>query len=205
MILLPTVYFGNIEYYRHLISGDRVVIEQWEHFPKQTYRNRAIIMSANGVIPIIVPLSRSRGGKCYTKDIEIDYSMEWQRNAWRAIVSSYRNSAYFDHYEEVIKPIFERRYTTLIEMNSDILNITCGILGVNVDIDYSAEYLLNRELDSDILDLRDNFTPKRESESKFKEYYQVFSDREPFVKNISILDLIFCEGGSYAKDYIGEP
>ncbi len=201
MIVVPTAYFGNIEYYRWLLSGDDVCVELHEHFPKQTYRNRSIIMSANGVIPLIVPLSRSRGGKCPTVDIAIDYSMPWQRNAWRAIVSAYRNAPYFDHFEEDIKRFFDVRYSSLVELNSDILETTLKLIGVEKDVRYSKEYISpNMLIDGDV-DVRDSFTPKKVSDAVFKPYYQVFGDRLPFAANISILDLLFCEG-NYSKGYI---
>ncbi len=202
MIVVPAAYFGNIEYYRTIIKGGKVVVEAKEHYPKQSYRNRTLIMSANGVIPIIAPIKRSKGGKQLTCEAEIDYSMPWQRNAWRAVSSAYRNSAYFEHYEGVIKGFFETRYDTLIEMNSSILTTTLELLGVNSDISFSDSYVMQTELESmGIDDYREHFSPKKASTAHFKEYYQVFSDRLAFAENLSILDLLFCEGNN-AVEYI---
>ncbi|MEG0499590.1 MAG: WbqC family protein [Rikenellaceae bacterium] len=197
MILLPTSYFGNIEYYSKLLTGEPVEIEIYENFPKQTYRNRMLIMTANGVIPIIVPLKRSRGGKIMTKDIEIDYSMQWQQGAWRAIVSAYRNSAYFDHFEQKIEPFFHTRFESLIEMNNKIVETILPIIGGTADIKMTSSYVHNSEGE----DLRSYFTPKSEQQYIGKPYYQVFSDRLAFTGNLSILDLIFCEG-SNAIEYV---
>lgn len=197
MILLPTSYFGNIEYYSTLLTADSVEIEIYENFPKQTYRNRMQIMTANGVIPVIVPLKKSRGGKIMTKDVEVDYSMPWQRNAWRAVVSAYRNSPYFDHFEHKIEPFFNNRFETLIEMNNNILDTTLSIIGSSVDIKMSTNYV--HCIDGN--DMREYFTPKTEHHGVGKQYYQVFSEKIPFHENLSVLDLIFCEG-SNAKEYI---
>lgn len=199
--LFPTAYFGNIEYYSFLSAAEGVMIEAKEHFPKQTYRNRTLIMSANGVIPIYVPLKKSRGGKTLTDELEIDYSMDWGRKAWRALVSSYKNSAFFEHYEADFNPFFTDRYSSLLEMNTDILTTTCSILDLYIKPETTPTYLSNSELGDNTMDLREFFTPKRDSTAQFTEYYQVFADRLPFEKNLSILDLIFCEGTA-AKDYL---
>lgn len=194
MILLPTSYFGNIEYYSSIYNNEDVKIELYEHFPKQTFRNRTLIMSANGVIPIIVPLKKSRGGRSITKNIEIDYSMPWQRNGWRAIESAYRNSPYFEHYADDFRHFFTERYDNLSEMNYDILSATLSILGISKDIYFSTSYTDSADLQSEDIDLREYFSPKRNSDFKGGEYYQVFSERIPFAPNLSIMDLIFCEG-----------
>lgn len=197
MTLLPTAYFGNIEYYTKLMASDEIFIELYENFPKQSYRNRTLIMTANGVIPIIVPLKKSRGGKIATKDIEVDYSTPWQRNAWRAITSAYRNSAYFEHYDKKIERFFTTKYKTLIEMNDDILRSTLKIIGHEADIKTSCEYIHNIEGE----DLREHFSPKKEVTEVGTPYYQVFSDRLPFAPNLSVIDIIFCEGPN-SKNYI---
>lgn len=197
MTILPTSYFGNIEYYAKLLQAGSIEIEIYENFPKQTYRNRMQIMTANGVILIIVPLKKSRGGKIITKDVLVDYAMPWQRNAWRAIVSAYRKSTYFDHYEERIEPFFSTKYETLLEMNNAILTTTLKLIGTEVDIKMSRDYVFNIEGE----DLREYFTPKAVHHDIGKPYYQVFSDRLPFTQNLSILDLLFCEGGN-SKEYI---
>ena len=195
MLLLPTTYFGNIEYFSKIIDTKEATIEIYESYPKQTYRNRCMIMSANGVIPIIVPTKHSKGVKLATKDVEIDYSMPWQRNAWRAIVSAYRNSAYFEHYEHLLEPLFVNRYETLLEMNNTTLDVMLKTLKVSPSINFTSDYI-RKDSDSNIIDLRDSFSPKKESDSIDTEYYQVFSDRHPFAKNLSILDLILCEGSN---------
>ena len=195
MLLLPTTYLGNIEYFSKLTDTKEATIEIYESYPKQTYRNRCMIMSANGVIPIIVPTKHSKGVKLITRDVQVDYSMPWQRNAWRAIVSAYRNSAYFEHYEHLLEPLFVNRYETLLEMNNMTLDVMLKILKVSPTINFTTDYI-RKDSDSNILDLRDNFSPKKESDNINVEYYQVFSDRHPFAKNLSILDLILCEGSN---------
>ena len=44
--LLQTTYFGPIQWYQKLYRYDHCLIEQYDSFQKQTYRNRCIIATA---------------------------------------------------------------------------------------------------------------------------------------------------------------
>lgn len=195
MILLPTAYFGNIEYFSKIISGENIVIESYETYPKQTYRNRCEIMGSNGVISLSVPIKHSANGRTLTKDVLIDYATSWQRNSWRGIISAYRNSPYFDHYEDLFAPFFTERFETLLEMNNKATEVILKILGERIDIKYSTDYIKKEDIDiDDCLDLRYAFSPKKKWLNRYDiSYYQVFSDKISFAPNLSILDLIFCD------------
>ena len=54
--LLQTTYFGPIQWYQKLHSYDHCLIEQYDSFQKQTYRNRCVIATANGVQALTVPV-----------------------------------------------------------------------------------------------------------------------------------------------------
>ena len=99
MILLPTAYLGNLQYYSKLLSGE-ACIDLHEHYLKQSYRNRCDILSAGGVMSLTVPVYHTGGVGTPTREIRIDYSKRWQHRHWQAIVSAYRGSPYFAHYEE---------------------------------------------------------------------------------------------------------
>ena len=58
--LLSTTYFGPVQWYQKLHRYDEVEIEQWESFQKQTYRNRCLIATTQGVQALTVPVERNR-------------------------------------------------------------------------------------------------------------------------------------------------
>ena len=71
----------------------------------------------------------------------------------------------------------------------EYLSTLLRLLGVEDKVNISEKYVVAREGD---IDLR----PKHNEGSTFvaEPYFQVFSDRMPFVANLSILDLLLCEG-----------
>ena len=47
-ILLSSAYLAPVEYYTKLYAYDKVYVERFDHYMKQTYRNRCVIASASG-------------------------------------------------------------------------------------------------------------------------------------------------------------
>ena len=114
-ILLSTAYFAPVHYYARIIKHAQVYIEKFEHFNKQTYRNRSVILGGNGPITLVVPVVKGRGAKILIKDLQIAYDMEWQRNQWQTIVSAYNSSPYFEYYLDDLQPFFEKKTIQLSE------------------------------------------------------------------------------------------
>lgn len=197
MIALSTTYWGNIEYFAALLSGDAVV-DNYEHYKKQSYRNRCEIMTAAGALSLSIPVVKITGGRTPVKDIRIDYDTAWQKNHWRAIVSAYRNSPYFEHYEHLVAPFYHNRYNFLADYNMEIVDCVLAIMGYERTFELSDKYIEK----NGVCDLRDEISPKRVSNFVHEEYYQVFSESVPFVANLSVLDLIMCEGGSESRKLV---
>jgi hypothetical protein len=188
MVILPLVYFGSVEYWSALVNGgDDVVIDLGEHYVKRSDRNRTEIMTAGGVMQLSVQLRHANKPRQPMRKMEIDYSKRWQHQHLVAIESAYRSSPYYEYYGELFKPLFEREWHHLADLNLAILELICKILRVPMPR-ISEEYVVASEGD---IDMR-----KKRPETEFiaKPYIQVFSDRMPFEPNLSIFDLVMCEG-----------
>jgi hypothetical protein len=212
MTILPLTYLGGTEWFTHLAGGD-CIIDTGENWVKQTMRNRAEILTANGVAPLTVPVHGGNahggngGAKIRIRDIRIDDSKRWRHTHWQSIVSAYRNSPYFDHYEDRFAPVYERRFDFLIDLNLELLDILIRAMGLAGAFTISEDYIAPSP---DDLDLRGKKALRRPPPTAsaipaqnivFEEYTQVFYDRMPFVPGLSIVDLLFCEGPS-AGDFI---
>lgn len=190
MILLSTAYFPPIEYMHYVLSGNKICIEAHENFIKQTYRNRCTIVTANGALDLSVPLI-NEGNKTLITEKKISYSEPWQAKHWRAIESSYNNSPYFEFFEDEIKSVILKEHEFLFELNKQSLQSMLDILKVKVDITYTTEY---KNIIENNIDLRSSISPKEKSRTGDPAYYQPFSERNGFVANASMLDLLFNEG-----------
>lgn len=195
-ILLPIFYLPPISWFSvFLDSENEITFEQFENFPKQTYRNRAVIYGANGKLPLIIPIKHT--GKRELKDIEISYAEDWQKLHWKSIKTAYQSTPYFEYYEDKLKSIFDVKTDSLLEFNLKALKVVLAILKSEKEFTFSEEYFKNPESE----DYREKFSAKTESEIEMAQYYQSFSDKNGFLKDLSILDLI-CNIGPESLTYI---
>lgn len=190
MVILPSAYMPSVEYVARLLRQE-CMVDLGEHYVKRSQRNRAHILSANGVMPLTVHVENANRSRQRMRDVKIDYSKRWQHQHWVSILSAYKSSPYFDHYASVIEPFYRREWRFLVDYNMDYLHTLLRLLGAKCDVTVSENYI---EAAAEDLDLR----PRQKEDSTFvaEPYYQVFSERMPFEPNLSVLDLLMCEGPS---------
>jgi hypothetical protein len=193
-LLLSTAYLAPVEYYMQLNNDQRQpVIEKTDHYVKQTYRNRCIIATANGLQTLSIPVVKPDFHKCYTRDIRIADQGNWRHLHWNAIVSAYNSTPFFEYFVDDFYPFYEKKYDFLFDFNEQLRMRICSLLDIYPDISYSSSYAIN--VNDDEMDLREAIHPKKESYVKnFKPYYQVFEHKYGFQPNLSIIDLLFNMG-----------
>lgn len=195
-VLLTTAYWPNLHYFYYLLNANQVTIEQHEHYQKQSYRNRTSILTANGVLDLTIPVKKT-GDKQFIKDLEISYTENWQIKHWRAITSAYKNSPYFDFFEEDIKDFYTTEYSLLLQYNKKQLETVFKLLRQKKTILFSSEF----EKETAEVDLRELIHPKKQFKQDNRvatllenSYYQTFDTKFGFTPNLSILDLLFNKG-----------
>jgi hypothetical protein len=174
-----------------------VWIEIHETYQKQSYRNRCSIYGANGQLDLSIPVIKSNGNQTKTKDILIEYEMNWQMVHWRAIVSAYGHSPFFDIFEEELVHLFEKKEKFLIDFNQKLIHQLLESIGkTSPQMGYTTEFI---KFGDDPHDYRHFIHPK----SQFQKvdptynpfpYFQVFSEKFGFSSNLSFIDLLFNEG-----------
>lgn len=187
MTILPSSYLPAISYFTAIANGD-CTIDLGEHYIKRSSRNRTRIMTAQGVMELSIPIKKANRPRSAMHTIEIDYSKRWQHQHWMAILSAYKSSPFFDHYAPYFEPLFKREYRLLTEFNNELTTLILKSLRLQQPT-ISNAYI---EAKNDDQDLR----PKGvlEQQPSAEPYMQVFFDRHPHEANLSILDLLFCEG-----------
>lgn len=199
-LLLPACYLPPISYF-HTIQDHNLnlVIEKYEHFQKQSYRTRARIASANGVQDLIVPIQHGNKDRVPMKDIRISYEFDWQRLHWLSIQTAYRSSAYFEYYEDDFIHFYEAKFDYLLDFNVAQLELLLKSIKLKRAVNFTQEYVA---APADTIDYRNAIHPKKKSIlANPKEYYQVFSDKNGFYPDLSIIDLLFNQGPQ-SKSYL---
>jgi hypothetical protein len=194
-VLLSTAYLAPVQYYTKFLCYKNIYIEVEENYQKQSYRNRCIILSANGPLSLTIPVTKD-SPKTKTKDIKIDNSLEWQKNHWTSIESAYSSSPFFEFFQDEFFHFYSRDYDFLLDFNAEIQDYILEQLEIEPGIHHTQEF---EKYPVDIDDYRDVIHPKKRMQKKdplFQPayYHQVFDEKYGFVENMSIIDLLFNEG-----------
>ncbi|MDR0605524.1 MAG: WbqC family protein [Bacteroidales bacterium] len=204
MVILSITYLPPIEYLLAFLKADYVCIEYHENFVKQSYRNRCFIPTANGLLPLSIPVMKNKQHNCPISQVQIDYKQSWQRTHWRAIETAYNTSPFFLYYRDYFEVFYTQQNTdSLFEYNLQLFNLILRLFGIEKQYTLTSEYI--DLYGNGITDLRQTIRPKKEDKDCrsvfFTPYRQVFSDRLGFIANTSCIDLLFNEG-KFAKDYL---
>ena len=189
--ILQTTYFGPVQWYQKLCRFDHCLIEQYDSYQKQTYRNRCVIATTNGLQALTVPVEHT-DEKTLVKDLRISDHNQWRRIHWNALQSAYSESPFFEYYADDIRPFFEKRYDYLIDFNEAIRQTVCHLIDIHPQVEYTTDYV--KQYPNDFREVIHAKHPLPDSNFKPCPYWQVFQQKHGFQANLSILDLLFCMG-----------
>lgn len=193
MKIIDLQYLPQPQYFALLMQEPNIEIDNHEFFVKQSYRNRCQILTANGVDDLSVPVLGA-GKKILIKDIKIDNSQKWLNRHWRAIQSAYGKAPFFEYYADDLRAVFDKKHEFLFDLSHELLTQCLEFLGFNIELKFTKKYhdLENHPEN----DLRSKLNPKSNANliKSYNQvnYQQVFGNK--FVNNLSVIDLIFCEG-----------
>ncbi len=189
--LLSSTYFGPVQWYQKLYRYDQVCIDQQETFQKQTYRNRCLIATTQGVQALTVPVVHDDENVMHRMRIS-DHG-NWRHLHWQALQSAYGDSPFFEYYEDDLRPFFsERNWDFLMDYNEAICQKMCELLDIHPSsIPHHPSPITSFH------DFRQVINPKHpleDTDFKPRPYYQVYQQKHGFLPNLSILDLLFNMG-----------
>lgn len=204
LAVFSTAYLPPIEYIHLALKHGRIILEKHETYSKQTYRNRCIILSANGTLPLIIPVVKPNGNRTKICDIRIDNSVKWRKEHWRAIESAYKGSAFFEFILDYFVDFYKKERSFLWDFNIEIISTIFNLLEMDIKIQETSEY--ERDFNDYTKDYRNCMSPKKRyiycnTEFEPIPYFQVFGISKGFEPNLSIFDMI-CNCGMESVKYL---
>lgn len=192
-VIIENQYFGCIYEYLILCKFKNIEFDQYETFQKMSFRNRCIIAGSEGPVTLSIPLEKGRNQKLVIKEIRIANQYKWQEQHWRTIKSCYSRSPWFEYYEQDLETFYNTPYTFLVDWNQALFNWVNQKIKLDIVAGETREFEKFYSPEN-YLDMRNKILPKNFSQFTLPEYQQVFQDRNSFIPNLSILDLLFCLG-----------
>lgn len=201
-LVTSSLYLGPVHYYAYLLAVGKAEEDRFEHYVKQTFRNRCCIATPEGVQALTIPVVRNGTNHTPMRDIRISDHGNWKHLHWKALCTAYENSPFFEFYADDLAPLYEKSFTFLVDFNEALREVILALLGVRVELSVSKTFVepLEKELakeDSPAcrrIDLKHFASPKNafDEDSAFRpaNYFQVFEARTGFIPNLSIIDLL---------------
>lgn len=190
-ILIHPTYFPNIAHFIAMVRAENVTLEVDDNYQKQTFRNRAYIYGANGLLPLSIPVIHTQKNRQKYRDVKISNTTKWQSLHWKSLQSAYSTSPFFEFYEDDLKPLFQLNSDFILDHNLKCFETISECLQLDLKVITSESY---KKIDKDKTDCRHLVHAKKETPILLKKYTQVFNDKHGFIQNLSILDLLFNEG-----------
>lgn len=192
-------YFGNINYYFQLINVKNYEFDEYDDYQKMSFRNRCRILGANGPIDLSIPVVGGRELKSPMNEVKICYKEDWRGRHFKTLVSCYNRSPWFENFRIWFEQLYSNKFEYLVEWDKKCHELVLRLIQLN---DKKNNNVSGVRKESNFLekenrvDLRNKFLPRHPNPflTSIKPYPQVFSDRYGYVPDLSILDLVFCEG-----------
>lgn len=199
-LLTELHYLPSTSYFVELLKHNEIYIEAHENYPKQSYRNRCHILTANGFLELVIPVIHT-GNKFSIRDARLDYSQNWPEKHWKTLVMAYSKAPFFEHFAPYFEKIYRQKNTFLFDFNLELLTLCLKLLQFSPTICMTESY--SKVPTNGQIDTRNKIDPKKQTNlvdfQYFKSYQHNFGSE--FVPNLSVIDLLMCRG-TQAKEII---
>ncbi len=194
MLFTDLQYFGTIDFIKTVLKHEQVNYDAAAAFTKMSFKNRMVILTAQGPLNLTIPLIGGRDQKTALADIFIDYETSWKAKHFKALITAYKRSPYFEYYEQSLSNLYRQDHEKLIDFLMSCQQWLNGQIKANWEIN-----LINPIPVQNLNQKEKYFSPwlpkNYQQSSKVPKYHQVFEDKIGFINNPSILDFLFCAGG----------
>jgi hypothetical protein len=200
MLVTDYQYFGNICFIELLYKEKQVCFDSHAPFTKMSFKNKMVILSAQGPLALTIPIVGGRDQKTTIQDIRIAYDAPWQAQHYKAIKTCYKRAPYFEYYEADLEILYTKKTEFLVEfLEACHVFLQKAIKGKWELIQFKehAENINHKILHP--------WQPNNYAQFPIKnEYQQVFTSSSGFIQNLSILDMLFCVGGKEISKQLSE-
>ena len=206
-------FFPYPGFFHKLSLADKYVILDNTQYDKR-FTNRNQISANTKPIWITVPINKKHKFSS-NNQVEINNEIKWQDDIWKKIYHSYKNTKFFNQYEEYLEKIFTKKWTFLFELNFETLKKTLEWLDIQIEIIKESDLEINSTSTQRLIDICEqvnadtyisgkvlpnkNYIEKDLFKNKnikleFQNYSSISYQQknvESFIPDLSILDLLF--------------
>lgn len=216
-------YLPYLGFFYKAKRADKFIFVDHVQFQKEGFQNRNRIRTGPGLDGwtwLIIPVIGK--GKMLQKinEVEIDNSRFWAKKHWKSIYLNYKKAPFFNKYKDFFEEIYSKKWERLADFNETIICYLFKELGIKAPIYKSSDYNFKGQKTDLIIEMckelnadthlsgpggrryvdeekfKINGINNKFSDFKHPVYAQQF---EPFIPNMSAIDLLFNCGPESAK------
>ncbi|WP_163381645.1 WbqC family protein [Cyclobacterium sp. SYSU L10401] len=191
VVVSDSLYLPPLSYFVAIKACKELIIPSDTPIVRQSYVNKAEVLLANKKEVLSVPVFGIRK-KQVIRDLRIDYNQKWLNVHLRGLQSAYGKAPFFEYFYSDLEHVYLRKHAFLIDLNRELLTLCLKFLARNVRLQVREE----KDMNASDRDIRGLIHPKRliDRDKIYvpQTYQQIFGLN--FVPNLSIVDLLFCEG-----------
>ncbi len=211
-------YLPWLGFFKKIMHSDILVYLDDVKYVKRDWFNRNKIRTYKGSVWLSVPV-QSKSGK-NLNEIKIDNTKNWNSTHKKSIKYNYSRSTYLDKYWDFFDELYDRKFDYLIDLNIEVIRYLMRNLEINTTTIFSSELDISASKSDRILDIcktlgatnylsgsggRDYLNVNDFEKNNIVVEFQDFKHPvyrqcyEPFISNISAIDLLFNEGKNSTK------
>lgn len=193
-VLLETMCLPPVPVMATLVKHSELIIEAHENYQKRSFRNRIYLSGPQGTLCFTIPLAKGKNQQKPIQDVTISEEEDWQTSLIKHVQSFYGSAPYFDYYYDSLREIICSNHTYLFELNKQLLKWVFLHIDAEINISYTEQYNLEYRISVD--DMRSVFKPNQSffGHPDLIRYNQIFEEKNGFIGNLSILDMLMCCG-----------
>ena len=212
-------YLPWLGFFKKMMNSELFVFLDDAQFDKKGWQNRNRIRTKTGTVLLSVPVHAHSYPNI--NEITIDNNKNWAKRHKKSILYNYTKAPYFEEYKDFIESVFDKKFECLVDLNIEIIKFVMNELEIKTKVIFSSELKVSKKGSSRVLDIckavdADYYitgTSWAQSHLKIEEFkksnihvefqnlqHPVYKQiHGKFMPQMSIIDLLFNEGGDEAK------
>ncbi len=211
-------YLPYLGFFHKIAQADLFVIVDNVQFVKRgpfgwIHRNRIRTDGGEGWSWLTVPVLTKGKFEQKIRDVELDPDAPWARKHWKSLEWAYRGAPHFAWTAERLRPVYERSWKRLAELNEEVIRILLEAFGIRTPVERAGDRGVEGKATEYVVSLcraygadaylsgvhgRDYLDPAAFAAAgidlRFQEFaHPVYPQGRPgpFVENLSAVDLLF--------------
>lgn len=218
VVILQPGYLPWLGFFDLMDRCDIFVILDNVQYTVRDWRSRNRIKTPAGALWLSVPVMAKGNRRKTIKDVRIDNTLSWQKKHMESLMSFYKRSRYYSEIIDLMRNVYEKPYTFLIDVDMDIIKIISRYLALPSEVIFASDVPSSGEKDKRLLSicsalgatqyLSGNAAQGYLREPLFREagihiewhnfqhpyYHQLWLKEQGFISHLSIVDLLFAHG-----------